>query len=168
MLDVVLTTPRRKNNRNQSQVKSKVIFPIIPTSFKIEQPNLSQGNEWQKKHKLIFQIVLLLHFSGMQFNFNKHSTRTIDSLGTPYDLRSMMHYGSTAFGGGRRTIETIDPKNQGLIGNRRGFSDIDIKQINLMYCSEFVVTLLFEILLYIIKLSLQAFDCRPCWNLQYY
>ena len=98
----------------------------------------------------------------MQFNFNKHSTRTIDSVGTPYDLRSMMHYGSTAFGGGRRTIETIDPKNQGLIGNRRGFSDIDIKQINLMYCSEFVVTLLFEILLYIIKLSLQAFDSRAC------
>ena len=79
----------------------------------------------------------------MQFNFNKHSTRTIDSLGTPYDFRSMMHYGSTAFGGGRRTIEAIDSKNQRLIGQRGGFSEIDIKQINLMYCSKFFVNLFF-------------------------
>ena len=99
----------------------------------------------KKKHELIFQIFLLLHFLGMQFNFNKHSTRTIDSLGTPYDFKSMMHYGSTAFGGGRRTIQTINPANQRLIGQRGGFSEIDIKQINLMYCSEFVVHLLFKI-----------------------
>ena len=56
-----------------------------------------------------------------------------------------MHYGSTAFGGGRRTIEAIDSKNQRLIGQRGGFSEIDIKQINLMYCSEFFVNLFFKI-----------------------
>jgi len=72
--------------------------------------------------------------SGMAYNFNKLKNSEIDSLGTPYDFRSMMHYGSTAFGSRRRTIETINPNNQGLIGNRAGFSDIDIKQINLMYC----------------------------------
>jgi len=70
---------------------------------------------------------------GMGFNFNKMTTQTIDSLGTPYDLRSMMHYGGTAFGGGRMTIQTIDPRNQALIGNRKGFSQTDIKQLNLMY-----------------------------------
>jgi len=69
---------------------------------------------------------------GMAFNFRK--ARNIDSLGTPYDFRSMMHYGSTAFGRGRRTIETKDPNNQRLIGQRGGFSEIDIKQIALMYC----------------------------------
>jgi len=73
--------------------------------------------------------------NGMGYNFNKMTSRSIDSLGTPYDFRSMMHYGSTAFGGGRRTIETRNPANQRLIGQRGGFSEIDVKQINLMYCS---------------------------------
>ena len=45
-----------------------------------------------------------------------------------------MHYGKTAFGGGRLTIRTKDPSMQNVIGNRQGFSEIDKKQINLMYC----------------------------------
>merc|ERR1719427_614777 len=58
----------------------------------------------------------------------------VDSLGTPYDYSSMMHYGSTAFGiGGRMTIQTKDPSKQNLIGNRKGFSQIDIQQLKLMY-----------------------------------
>jgi len=70
----------------------------------------------------------------MSFNFNKQPSNNIDSLGTPYDYGSMMHYGSTAFGIGRRqTIRTIDPKAQRLIGQRNGFSQIDIKQLKLMY-----------------------------------
>ncbi|XP_057290803.1 zinc metalloproteinase nas-6-like [Hydractinia symbiolongicarpus] len=70
---------------------------------------------------------------GMSHNFNKQSTLTVSSLGTKYDFLSMIHYGSTAFGRGRMTIQTKDPSKQRLIGQRRGFSDIDIKQINLMY-----------------------------------
>jgi len=72
----------------------------------------------------------------MQFNFNKFTTRTIDSLGTPYDYQSMMHYGSTAFGRGRQTIQTIDSTKQRLIGQRNGFSQIDIQQLGLMYNKE--------------------------------
>jgi len=71
--------------------------------------------------------------SGMAYNFDKH-TRGIDSLGTAYDFSSMMHYGSRAFSkNGRNTISTKDSSKQHLIGQRRGFSDIDIKQINLLY-----------------------------------
>jgi len=69
---------------------------------------------------------------GMVFNFNKASN--IDSLGTAYDYSSIMHYGSTAFGSGKMTIQTKLPNTQHLIGNRDGFSEIDKKQINLMYC----------------------------------
>jgi len=71
--------------------------------------------------------------SDMRYNFNKFTTSTIDSLGTPYDFQSMMHYGSTAFGRGRMTIQTIDPSKQRLIGQRNGFSQIDIQQLGLMY-----------------------------------
>jgi len=73
--------------------------------------------------------------SSMRYNFNKFTTQTIDSLGTPYDYLSMMHYGATAFGNGRRTIQTKDPSKQSLIGQRKGFSQIDIRQLGLMYNS---------------------------------
>jgi len=72
---------------------------------------------------------------GMSSQFDKLTYRTIDSLGTPYDYSSMMHYGSTAFstGWGRKTIVTKDPNKQRLIGQRHGFSEIDKKQLGLMY-----------------------------------
>jgi len=72
--------------------------------------------------------------SGMSFNFNKKSYSQVDSLNTPYDYDSMMHYGKTAFGNGRVTIITKDKRYQDRIGQRRGFSKVDIQQINKMYC----------------------------------
>ncbi|XP_057291343.1 zinc metalloproteinase nas-15-like [Hydractinia symbiolongicarpus] len=69
------------------------------------------------------------------YAFNKE--RNVNSLGTPYDLKSMMHYSSTAFAKrGTKTITTKDPSKQHLIDtyNRiSGFSEMDIKQIGLMY-----------------------------------
>jgi len=72
--------------------------------------------------------------SSMKFNFNKYSSR-IDSLGVPYDYGSVMHYGRRAFSSNGR--DTITPKKSGVsIGNRRGLSPLDIKQMNLLYkCS---------------------------------
>jgi len=70
----------------------------------------------------------------MQYNFNKQAAADINSLGTTYDYRSMMHYNARAFGNGKITIQTSDPKMQNVIGRYRGFSEIDKKQINLMYC----------------------------------
>lgn len=76
-----------------------------------------------------------LQNSRMAFNFQKASN--INSLGTPYDLASMMHYSSTAFARrGTKTITTKDRSKQRLIDtyNRiSGFSAIDVQQINLMY-----------------------------------
>ena len=54
-------------------------------------------------------------------NFFKAPADEIDSLGTKYDYRSMMHYGKTAFGGGKTTIETKDKKMADVIGQRDGF-----------------------------------------------
>ena len=47
---------------------------------------------------------------GMEFNFNKYGRSTIDSLGTPYDYESVMHYASKAFSrNGRPTIVAKKP-----------------------------------------------------------
>ena len=70
----------------------------------------------------------------MKYNFRKAPPGAIDSLGTKYDLLSMMHYGGTAFTkNGHKTIEVIDWKKRLLIGQRSTFSNNDVTQLNLMY-----------------------------------
>ncbi|RNA22038.1 blastula protease 10-like, partial [Brachionus plicatilis] len=52
--------------------------------------------------------------------------------GIPYDLSSIMHYGS---GGG--TISALDPNRNFLMGQRKGLSFLDIQMANLAYkCDE--------------------------------
>jgi len=73
---------------------------------------------------------------GVKFNFNKMTVAEIDSLGTPYDYYSVMHYERTAFSTNGQ--DTIRPKQSGVttLGNKQGPTDIDIKQMNLLYkCS---------------------------------
>ncbi|EDO41420.1 predicted protein, partial [Nematostella vectensis] len=72
---------------------------------------------------------------NMKFNFNMYPRSTIDSLGTPYDYRSVMHYQGNAFSSNGRA--TITAKQSGVtLGNRRQLSKVDIQQMNLMYkCS---------------------------------
>lgn len=75
--------------------------------------------------------------TGKEHNFRKQNADNIDSLGTPYDYLSMMHYSDSGFSKNRKpTIVTKDPKMQNVIGQRNGFSEIDKKQINLMYCGD--------------------------------
>lgn len=70
-----------------------------------------------------------------KFNFNKYNRGTIDSLGTPYDYGSVMHYGGRAFSKNGRP--TIVAKRTGVtLGQRRGISAIDARQMNLLYKSQ--------------------------------
>lgn len=75
---------------------------------------------------------------GTENNFRKYPRSIIDSLGTPYDYRSLMHYASRAFSKNGRlpTIITKNPRYQGVIGQRRGLSPIDAQQANLLYRNE--------------------------------
>ena len=50
--------------------------------------------------------------TGMESNFYKYSRGKIDSLGTPYDYGSLMHYRSTAFS--RNGKPTIVAKKSGV------------------------------------------------------
>ena len=70
---------------------------------------------------------------AMRFNFQKHSRSRVDSLGVPYDYGSVMHYGATAFARARglKTIGNI--RNSQTLGQRRGLSPSDKKQVQLLY-----------------------------------
>ena len=56
----------------------------------------------------------ILSMIGMAYNFNKYGRNTIDSLGTPYDYGSVMHYDSYAFSANRRPI---------ILANKQGVTN---------------------------------------------
>ncbi|EYC16562.1 hypothetical protein Y032_0033g2721 [Ancylostoma ceylanicum] len=73
--------------------------------------------------------------------FDKYSLQMIDHLNTDYDYGSVMHYASTAFS--KNGKPTIEPRKKGIeIGQRVGFSDIDLYKINKLYnCPQAETTL---------------------------
>ena len=83
------------------------------------------------------QIVWDNVLRGASDQFDKYSLRTISHLDEPYDYSSIMHYGPYAFTrNGRRTVV---PKKSGgrKMGQREGFSRIDLRKINKLYhCEE--------------------------------
>jgi len=71
--------------------------------------------------------------------FSSYSKDEIDDLEAPYDTCSVMHYPETAFSKDN-TSKTIVPyvKRRCKMGQRDGFSDIDIRKINTFYkCDDY-------------------------------
>lgn len=71
-------------------------------------------------------------------NFHKYSWKHIQKLGEKYDLGSIMHYNHHAFSvnRGQPTIIPKDPKDGTRMGQRKEFSEVDIRKINKLYkCS---------------------------------
>ncbi|CAD5229831.1 unnamed protein product [Bursaphelenchus okinawaensis] len=75
-------------------------------------------------------------FPGTQSNFERRTQRNSDNMGQPYDMGSVMHYGSRAFSTSYDgySILTKDPNYQQTIGQREAISFKDAKMINLRYC----------------------------------
>lgn len=70
--------------------------------------------------------------AGAFRNFATYSHGKGDTLGAPYDLHSILHYGQKAFTkNGGDTVESIDDPQERLGGDR--LSAIDILQINMLY-----------------------------------
>ncbi|XP_077966090.1 uncharacterized protein LOC120336056 [Styela clava] len=79
---------------------------------------------------------------GREKNFDKQDASKVRPLTTKYDLGSVMHYSELAFSmNGKKTIEVIGGTTSGVrVGQRDGFSAIDLQEINEAYCSGKVVT----------------------------
>ncbi|KAK5978327.1 Metalloendopeptidase [Trichostrongylus colubriformis] len=70
--------------------------------------------------------------SGLQDQFDKYSLNMVNHLDTEYDYGSVMHYAPTAFS--KNGKPTIEPRKKGItIGQRLGFSDLDLYKINKLY-----------------------------------
>lgn len=72
--------------------------------------------------------------SGLWYNFKKYQPGSADTFGEPYDKDSIMHYGNYAFSTtqGQKTIVSKNNPNE-VLGQRRGLSAIDIKQLRKYY-----------------------------------
>lgn len=69
---------------------------------------------------------------GMDSQFDIVSPAIQDTLGEPYDYRSIMHYGSSAFSrNGRNTIEAVKDQYTGIIGITTDLSELDVAKVNL-------------------------------------
>lgn len=79
-----------------------------------------------------------VHFENIpkdkRSQFRKYKQGEANTMNFPYDTSSIMHYGPYAFSGnGKKTI-TLLPGNKGPIGQRNGLSEIDVQQLNAVYC----------------------------------
>jgi len=78
-----------------------------------------------------YELKLCSKSIGSEHNFNKYAT-TVDTLGTPYDYQSLMHYGTDYFTSkGQPTLVPKDPT--AVIGQRNNLSRIDIQEVRLYY-----------------------------------
>uniref|UniRef100_T1J7X4 Metalloendopeptidase n=1 Tax=Strigamia maritima TaxID=126957 RepID=T1J7X4_STRMM len=71
--------------------------------------------------------------SRLRHNFMKFSHGEVDTLRLPYDIGSVMHYGAYDFAINRRQ-ETVKSKvKSSSMGQRRGFSKLDVQKVNKLY-----------------------------------
>ncbi|ODN00311.1 Zinc metalloproteinase nas-7 [Orchesella cincta] len=68
---------------------------------------------------------------GTEHNFNKYSSSQVSTFGVAYDLRSIMHYGSTAFS--KNGQPTIIARNGGAVGSTGDLRNSDIMKLKRMY-----------------------------------
>lgn len=74
----------------------------------------------------------IINESSIAGNFLKYELDAFRNLHTDYDYNSIMHYESNEFG--INGAQTIVPRKAGAeIGQRKGLSETDIKEINLLY-----------------------------------
>ncbi|KAJ8322055.1 hypothetical protein KUTeg_000526 [Tegillarca granosa] len=70
---------------------------------------------------------------GKQDDFAKQSPTILSLLGTTYDYGSIMHYGAKTFSKNGNPVLTPRYDPHGLMGQRNGFSKLDIWKLNYMY-----------------------------------
>ena len=77
----------------------------------------------------------------MENQFTKYNNTIVNTLNTPYDYSSVMHYAKTDFS--NNLLPTIEPLQSNIkIGQRYKLSTIDIQEIRLFYSCSAVGTLL--------------------------
>jgi len=80
--------------------------------------------------------LFLYTISGTESNFDITNPSFVTTQGVPYDIRSIMHYSSTAFSrNGQPTILPIDQNVPASnLGQRNGLTANDLQHVTTLYC----------------------------------
>lgn len=70
---------------------------------------------------------------GKEDNFARYSRGEVSTLDLAYDTSSVMHYDSTAFSINGRPTLVARTSLKGQLGQRRGFSSLDLEKLNKLY-----------------------------------
>jgi hypothetical protein len=103
-----------------------------------------------------WSIHLLFGCTGTSGNFNKINENVATTQRIPYDLRSIMHYDAYAFSTNGRP--TIEPRNTRVklsnIGQRQGFTDLDLQHVNTLYGCNNQPSGLYNVIQYLLHYNL--------------
>jgi astacin len=95
--------------------------------------------KYQSKKRILASdnYIKVLYDNVQESKLHNFDKKNVNTFGLPYDYASDMHYGRGFFKkfANLNTIETIDPDYQKTIGSSIDLSFLDIKAINLAYCS---------------------------------
>ena len=87
---------------------------------------------------IAFNVRHIFLILGKEPNFKKYTHVLEQKYHSPYDYGSIMHYSQKAFDKNGR--DTIVPKQRGVtIGQRKGLSEVDIKELNTFYCGKDII-----------------------------
>jgi len=104
---------------------------LVPPMVKESNFHHTQTRTDRDEHvRINFENIM----EGHEDNFAKQSNSDVSQFGLPYDFASVMHYGDYFFSKNmKRTIETLDPSKQDIIGRASGVSKGDIMLVKRMY-----------------------------------
>lgn len=73
---------------------------------------------------------------GRESNFEITNPSFVTTQGVGYDIRSIMHYSARAFSSnGQPTIVPVDSRVRlSDLGQRQGFTNLDLQHIQTLYC----------------------------------
>ncbi|KAK3752707.1 hypothetical protein QZH41_006612 [Actinostola sp. cb2023] len=121
--DIIVTSRDNVDQRNTGDVDG-------PLSDSQTKRNAQRARERLWKQKIIPYEIRV----RKEHNFNKYSHGSIDTLKATYDFNSIMHYGSYYFSkNGQPTLRGFGPNKGKTLGQRNGFTNTDIFEINALY-----------------------------------
>ena len=94
---------------------------------------------WHEQSRPDRDMHVRVHYDNiltlMRFNFKKYEWGKVPNLGLPYDIGSIMHYGPYAFAKdrSRQTLTARSSSGSGRMGQREGFSSLDVQKLNKLY-----------------------------------
>ena len=117
----------RSNHFKQKKIKDPIISYMLH--------NYNNLGYWHEQSRLDRSKYIVINWDNIQAGKkrNFHKCRSCTTQGHMYDVKSVMHYSKYAFSNGNGPTMRMKGCIKCELGQRKGFSKLDIKGINALY-----------------------------------